>query len=85
MKNILFVVSLTEKSTKLINMINNYDLVVTRESSGATIFQRMKTALYSFNNRNWFSIVVTFLMLLSFVFVQAQSSANYTFTTGTSA
>ncbi|WP_291275852.1 fibronectin type III domain-containing protein, partial [Flavobacterium sp.] len=85
MKNILFVVSLTEKSTKLINMINNYDLVVTRESSGATIFQRMKTTSYSFNNRNWFSIVVTFLMLLSFVFVQAQSSANYTFTTGTSA
>ncbi|MCL9770703.1 T9SS type A sorting domain-containing protein [Flavobacterium sp. HXWNR69] len=65
-------------------MINNYDSVVPQNSSGATFFQKQKAASYSFGNRNWFSFVYTFLMLFSFVFVQGQSAANYTFTYGPS-
>lgn len=65
-------------------MINNYDSVVSQNSSGATIFQKSKATSYSFGNRNWFSFVLTFLMLFSFVFVQGQSTANYTFTYGPS-
>lgn len=65
-------------------MINNYDSVVTQNSFGATILQKLKATSYAYGRRNRFSFVLTFLMLFSFVFAQGQSTANYTFTYGPS-
>lgn len=65
-------------------MINNYDSVVSQNSSGATILQKQNAASYAYGRRNWFSFVFTFMMLFYFGFVQGQSAANYTFTYGPS-
>jgi hypothetical protein len=66
-------------------MINNYDSVVTCNSSGTTISQEQKDASCKAPKRNKFSFVMGFLALFSFIFAQGQpSSANYTLTSGTS-
>lgn len=54
-------------------MINNYDSVVSQNSSGATILQKQNAASYAYGRRNRFSFVLTFLMLFSFVFAQGQT------------
>lgn len=64
-------------------MINNYDSVVSQNSSGATILQKQNAASYAYGRRNWFSFVFTFMMLFYFGFVQGQNIGNYTFATGT--
>lgn len=66
-------------------MINNYDSVAVRISAGATSSQNQDGTSYTATKRNWLSFVTVFVALLSFVFVQGQSSsANYSFTSGTS-
>lgn len=64
-------------------MINNYDSVVSQNSSGATILQKQNAVSYAYGRRNWFSFVFTFMMLFYFGFVQGQNIGNYTFATGT--
>lgn len=66
-------------------MINNYDSVAARISAGATSSKNQDGTSYTATKRNWLSFVTVFVALLSFVFVQGQSSsANYSFTSGTS-
>ena len=83
MKNILFVVSLSEKSTKLTLMINNYDSVDTRFSSGSPTSTKQEDTSYAGKKRTWLSLVTLFVALFAFVSVQAQSTANYAFSTST--
>lgn len=65
-------------------MINNYDSVAARISAGATSSKNQDGTLYTATKRNWLSFVTVFVTLLSFVFVQGQSTANYAFSTAAS-
>ena len=60
--------------TKLLIMINNYDSVATRISLGATSSQKQDSTSYTATKRNWLSFVTVFVALLSFVFVQGQTT-----------
>lgn len=55
-------------------MINNYDSVATRISLGATSSQKQDSTSYTATKRNWLSFVTVFVALLSFVFVQGQTT-----------
>jgi hypothetical protein len=66
-------------------MINIYDSVATLVTKGAASSQKQENTSYTATKRNWLSFVTVFVALLSFVFVQGQStSANYSFTSGVS-
>jgi hypothetical protein len=65
-------------------MINNYDSVETRYSSGSTSSLKQEDNSYTAKKRTWLSFITLFVALFSFVFVQGQSSANYSFSTGAS-
>ena len=66
-------------------MINNYDSVETCYTTGSTSSLKQEDISYTATKRNWLSFVTVFVALLSFVFVQGQSSsANYSFTSGVS-
>jgi hypothetical protein len=70
--------------TKLLNMKNNYDSVVSCNSSGTPHSQKQESTSYTATKRNWLSFVTVLITLFCFMFAQGQSSANYTFTSGTS-
>ena len=55
-------------------MINNYDSVASRISSGTPHSQKQGTTSYTATKRNWISFVTVFVALFSFVFVQGQTT-----------
>ena len=65
-------------------MINNYDSVVSCNSSGTPHSQKQEGTSYTATKRNWLSFVMVFVALFSIAFVQGQSTANYAFSTNTS-
>jgi len=64
-------------------MINNYDSVDTRFSSGSPTSTKQEDTSYTGKKRTWLSLVTLFVALFAFVSVQAQSTANYAFSTST--
>ena len=62
-------------------MINNYDSFDACYSSGSTTSQKQGDASYTAKKRTWLSFLTVFVALLSFVFTQGQSTANYAFST----
>jgi hypothetical protein len=65
-------------------MVKNYDYVATSLNLGAITSCNQREASQSTRRLNWLSYVSLFLMLLSFALTQAQSTANYAFSTNTS-
>lgn len=55
-------------------MINNYDSVVSCISLGTPQSQKQESTSYTATKRNWLSFVTVFVALLSFVFVQGQTT-----------
>jgi hypothetical protein len=64
-------------------MINNYDSVETCYSTGSTSSLKQEDNSYTAKKRTWLSFITLFVALMSFVFVQGQSTANYAFSTST--
>jgi hypothetical protein len=64
-------------------MTKNYDSVATRLFKSSTISSTQEATSYSTKKRNYLSFLTVFVMLFSFVFAQAQSTANYAFNTNT--
>ncbi|WMW78337.1 T9SS type A sorting domain-containing protein [Flavobacterium sp. 20NA77.7] len=57
-------------------MINNYDSVDTRFSSGSSTSTKQEDTSYTGKKRTWISLITLFVALFSFVSVQAQVTTN---------
>lgn len=55
-------------------MINNYDSVETRYSTGSTSSLKQEDISYTAKKRTWLSFITLFVALMSFVFVQGQTT-----------
>jgi hypothetical protein len=64
-------------------MINNYDSVDTRFSTGSPTSTKQGETSYTGKKRTWLWLIALFVTLFSFVSVQAQTTANYAFSTAT--
>ncbi len=64
-------------------MTKNYDSVETFLLSGSTISSVKGITSYKTKKRTWLSFLTVFVALFSFIFTQAQSTANYAFSTNT--
>ncbi|WP_339835877.1 hypothetical protein, partial [uncultured Flavobacterium sp.] len=64
-------------------MTKNYDSVATRLLSSSTISSIREVISYTSKKRNLHLLLVVAVTLFSFVFTQAQSTANYAFSTNT--
>jgi hypothetical protein len=64
-------------------MTKNYDSAETFLLSGSTISSLKGITSYKTKKRTWLSFLTVFVALFSFIFTQAQSTANYAFSTNT--